>query len=62
VAVDIFRERVFLRCEEHGSRIISLVQLREEELAAGREGAQAGGDEPTARPPVPPPGERRRRS
>jgi cell fate regulator YaaT (PSP1 superfamily) len=30
VAVDIFRERVFLRHEEHGSRIIPLVQLREE--------------------------------
>jgi len=30
VAVDIFRERVFLRSEEHGSRIIPLVQLREE--------------------------------
>ena len=27
VAVDIFRERVFLRSEEHGSRIIPLVQL-----------------------------------
>jgi cell fate regulator YaaT (PSP1 superfamily) len=30
VAVDIFRERVFLRSEEHGSRIISLVQLKDE--------------------------------
>ncbi len=30
VAVDIFRERVFLRSEEHGSRIVALVQLREE--------------------------------
>jgi cell fate regulator YaaT (PSP1 superfamily) len=30
VAVDIFRERVFLRSEEHGSRIIPLLQLREE--------------------------------
>jgi hypothetical protein len=30
VAVDIFRERVFLRSEEHGSRIIPLIQLREE--------------------------------
>ncbi len=30
VAVDIFRERVFLRSEEHGSRIISLLQLHEE--------------------------------
>ncbi|HEX6106271.1 MAG TPA: regulatory iron-sulfur-containing complex subunit RicT [Gemmatimonadales bacterium] len=30
VAVDIFRERVFLRSDEQGSRIISLVQLRDE--------------------------------
>ena len=30
VAVDIFRERVFLRSEEYGSRIITLAQLREE--------------------------------
>ena len=30
VAVDIFRERVFLKHEEQGSRIIPLVQLREE--------------------------------
>jgi len=30
IAVDIFRERVFLRHEEQGSRIIPLVQLREE--------------------------------
>lgn len=36
VAVDIFRERVFLRSEEHGSRIIPLAQLREEvELLGG---------------------------
>ncbi len=30
IAVDIFRERVFLRSEEQGSRIISLVQLTQE--------------------------------
>lgn len=35
IAVDIFRERVFLRSEEHGPRIIPLVQLKEEmEVAA----------------------------
>ena len=28
--MDIFRERVFLRHEEQGSRIIPLVQLKEE--------------------------------
>jgi cell fate regulator YaaT (PSP1 superfamily) len=35
VAVDIFRERVFLRSEEHGARIIPLIQLREEVERAG---------------------------
>jgi cell fate regulator YaaT (PSP1 superfamily) len=30
IAVDIFRERVFLKHEEHGSRIIPLAQLRTE--------------------------------
>jgi cell fate regulator YaaT (PSP1 superfamily) len=30
IAVDIFRERVFLRHQEHGSRIIPLAQLRSE--------------------------------
>lgn len=30
IAVDIFRERVFLKHEEQGSRIVPLVQLREE--------------------------------
>ena len=30
IAVDIFRERVFLKHDEHGSRIIPLVQLRDE--------------------------------
>ena len=35
VAVDIFRERVFLRSETQGSRIITLVQLHEEVEARG---------------------------
>jgi len=35
VAVDIFRERVFLRSDEHGSRIIPLVALRDEVEARG---------------------------
>jgi cell fate regulator YaaT (PSP1 superfamily) len=44
IAVDIFRERVFLRNEE-GSRIIPLVQLREEETSAvGRLGGAAVGE------------------
>jgi cell fate regulator YaaT (PSP1 superfamily) len=42
IAVDIFRERVFLRNEEHGSRIIPLDQLRleVEELGAVLLGAE----------------------
>lgn len=36
VAVDIFRERVFLRSDANGSRIIPLVQLREEVEALGQ--------------------------
>jgi cell fate regulator YaaT (PSP1 superfamily) len=35
IAVDIFRERVFLRHEDAGPRIISLVQLKEELELAG---------------------------
>ncbi len=35
IAVDIFRERVFLKHEEHGSRIIPLLQLREETEQVG---------------------------
>ena len=35
IAVDIFRERVFLRSEEHGPRIIPLVELRDEVEARG---------------------------
>jgi cell fate regulator YaaT (PSP1 superfamily) len=35
IAVDIFRERVFLRHEEAGPRIISLVQLKEELEVSG---------------------------
>ncbi len=54
IAVDIFRERVFLRNEE-GSRIIPLVQLREEmEQAALHPTAGSA-----ASPPPPRPAERR---
>jgi cell fate regulator YaaT (PSP1 superfamily) len=46
VAVDIFRERVFLRHEEEGPRIVSLVSLKDE---------LAGMTVETASSPVPPP-------
>lgn len=58
VAVDIFRERVFLRSEEHGPRIIPLVQLREETeaRAADPTGAPvaAAPARPEPREPQPP--------
>ncbi|HEX3926912.1 MAG TPA: regulatory iron-sulfur-containing complex subunit RicT [Gemmatimonadales bacterium] len=34
IAVDIFRERVFLRSDEHGSRIIAVLDLRDEQARA----------------------------
>jgi cell fate regulator YaaT (PSP1 superfamily) len=50
IAVDIFRERVFLKSEEHGSRIIPLMQLREE---VERLGEVLPTPETRARPPAP---------
>jgi cell fate regulator YaaT (PSP1 superfamily) len=46
VAVDIFRERVFLRSEEHGPRIISLIDLREELEQLGEPPPEARGQRP----------------
>ena len=51
VAVDIFRERVFLRSEEQGSRIIPLVQLKEEMEQLGEHLPM---QESRPRPPAPP--------
>jgi len=45
VAVDLFRERVFLRSEQEGPRIVPLLQLKEEMEQAP----------PAAAPPPPPP-------
>jgi cell fate regulator YaaT (PSP1 superfamily) len=50
IAVDIFRERVFLRGEDQASRVVSLVDLREEMEQAG-----AGLPEPPPRQPAPRP-------
>lgn len=54
IAVDIFRERVFLRGEASGSRIIPLVELREEQEEADRRRAESGGaiPAPAARPEI----------
>ena len=43
VAVDIFRERVFLRSEEQGPRIVSLLELREELERLGEQPPEARG-------------------
>jgi cell fate regulator YaaT (PSP1 superfamily) len=58
VAVDIFRERVFLRNEE-GPRIVPLLQLKEEVEAAGAQpgappAAPKPAERPAAGPEVPP--------
>jgi cell fate regulator YaaT (PSP1 superfamily) len=49
VAVDIFRERVFLRSEQDGPRIIPLLQLKEEIEAA--EASRPSAPLPTIHPP-----------
>jgi cell fate regulator YaaT (PSP1 superfamily) len=73
VAVDIFRERVFLRSEQHGSRIIPLVALKEEveqlgEVLPTPENRPKAPPPPAPRPEAtataegdPPPRRRRRR-
>ncbi|HEX6645292.1 MAG TPA: regulatory iron-sulfur-containing complex subunit RicT [Gemmatimonadales bacterium] len=55
VAVDIFRERVYLRGEGQPSRIISLVQLREELESAELAGPPITAARPAARPSSPAP-------
>ncbi len=55
VAVDIFRERVFLKSEEHGPRIIPLVQLKEEMENAPSSAPAAPLESPAARRPGGPP-------
>jgi cell fate regulator YaaT (PSP1 superfamily) len=55
VAVDIFRERVFLRHDDEGSRVLPLVDLNQE-LAA----AAAGGAPPPVKPTAPPEAKPRR--
>lgn len=47
VAVDIFRERVFLRSEEHGPRIVTLIELRDELERLGEPPPEARGPRPS---------------
>ena len=54
VAVDIFRERVFLRSEEQGPRITTLLELREELERLGEPPPEARGT-PARTGPVTPP-------
>src|SRR6185369_8457237 len=46
MAVDIFRERVFLRSDEQGPRIIALIDLREELERLGEPPPEARGQRP----------------
>jgi len=50
VAVDIFRERVFLRSDEQGPRIIALIDLKEELESLGEPPPEARGQRPEAAP------------
>ena len=52
LAVDIFRDRVTLRSEEHGTRVVALERLQEEVAGAG---GDAGGAAVAAAPPAPSP-------
>jgi len=53
VAVDIFRERVFLRSDEQGPRIVTLVELREELERLGKPPPEARGPRPGGQPEHP---------
>jgi cell fate regulator YaaT (PSP1 superfamily) len=58
LAVDIFRDRVTLRSEEQGNRVVTLERLREELAAAaasGVPGPSGAGRTPLPRPTEPPP-------
>jgi cell fate regulator YaaT (PSP1 superfamily) len=58
IAVDIFRERVYLRSESHGPRVIPLLELREEVGQLGESfapTATAPRAEPSRRAAEPPP-------
>jgi len=64
VAVDIFRERVFLKHEEHGPRIVPLLDLRDEveqAQAQAPEGTTTAVAEPAPRASRPPGAPRRGR-
>ncbi len=50
IAVDIFRERVFLRSDEHGHRTVLLADLREEMAGVDQTAPTAPAAEPAARP------------
>ena len=52
LAVDIFRDRVTLRSEEHGTRVVALERLQEE---IARSDGDAGGTAVAAAPPPPVP-------
>ena len=53
IAVDIFRERIYLRAEDQASRVVSLVDLREEMEQAGAALQEPPPRQPAPRPPRP---------
>ncbi len=61
VAVDIFRERVFLKSEEHGPRVLGVIELRDEQERAASMAPPAPADAPPPPRPDAPPGPRRPR-
>jgi len=55
LAVDIFRDRVTLRSEEHGTRVVALEQLQQEIAGAGGEAPVAAAAAPSVQSPTPEP-------
>jgi len=53
IAVDIFRERIYLRAEDQASRVVALVDLREEMEQAGAALQEPPPRQPAPRPPRP---------
>jgi cell fate regulator YaaT (PSP1 superfamily) len=53
IAVDIFRERIYLRAEDQASRVVALIDLREEMEQAGAALQEPPPRQPAPRPPRP---------
>jgi len=53
IAVDIFRERIYLRAEDQASRVVALIDLREEMEQAGASPQEPPPRQPVSRAPRP---------